>query len=96
MGASVELAWAGDVDLNNITEIRREIDGALDTPDVDRIVVDLKAVGFVDSMGLGMLVYAVSSAGERGISMSLRHVPTRTRQLLDVAGLSNLLVIEPD
>ncbi|WP_375500178.1 STAS domain-containing protein [uncultured Jatrophihabitans sp.] len=96
MSKLVELAWAGDVDLANITPIRHELDEALDTPDVERLVIDLGAVGFVDSLGLGMLVYAMNTAQTRGIAMSVRHVPPRTQELIDVAGLSQVLAVERD
>ena len=96
MGRVVELTWSGDVELANVTRTRREIDEALDTPDVDRIVIDLAAVRFVDSLGLGMLVYAVNTGETRGVQVSLRHVPARTHDLIHVAGLTDVLVIEPD
>ena len=92
----VEIAWAGDVDLANITPIRNELDAVLARPDVEQVVIDLAAVGFVDSLGLGMLVYAVNTAQTRGIALSVRHVPGRTRQLIAVAGLTEVLAIEPD
>ena len=92
----VELAWSGDVDLDNVTDARREIDEALDTPGVERVVIDLGAVRFVDSLGLGMLVYATSTGETRGIPVSLRHVPTRTHDLIHVSGLGDVLAIEPD
>ena len=96
MGQSVEISWAGDVDLVNINDIRGDIDRALDTPDVDRLVIELGAVGFVDSLGLGMLVYAVNSGENRGIPVSIRHVPDRTMNLIRVAGLAAVLPIERD
>ncbi len=92
----VELAWSGDVDLSNINRIRGEIDGALDRPGVQRVVIDLGAVRFVDSLGLGMLVYAVDTGVTRGIEVALRHVPERTRDLIHVAGLTGVLTVEAD
>ena len=92
----VELAWAGDVDLANITPIRNQLDAAFDQPDLEQVVIDLAAVGFVDSLGLGMLIYAVNTAQTRGITLSVRHVPARTRELIAVAGLTEVLAIEPD
>ena len=92
----VELAWSGDVDLTNINRIRGEIDGALDSPGVQRVIIDLGAVRFVDSLGLGMLVYAVDTGVTRSIAVVLRHVPERTRDLIQVAGLTDVLTIEDD
>ncbi|WP_375485047.1 STAS domain-containing protein [uncultured Jatrophihabitans sp.] len=94
MGQSVEISWTGDVDLVNINDIRGEIDHALNTPDVEQLVIDLSGVGFVDSLGLGMLVYAVDSGGTRGVAVSIRHVPDRTMNLIRVAGLDDILPID--
>ena len=96
MSKVIELAWAGDVDLANITPIRHELEQALDAPDVEHVIIDLGAVGFVDSLGLGMLVYAVNTAQTRGLTLSVRHVPTRTQELIAVAGLTEVLAIERD
>ena len=50
------LSITGDCDLASAPELRRHIVRA--STDVDELVIDLSGVGFIDSVGLGLLVGA--------------------------------------
>ena len=50
------LSVTGDCDLASGPELRKQIQRA--ATDADRLVIDLSAVGFLDSVGLGLLVGA--------------------------------------
>jgi len=65
--SSTEQGWAvlsvtGDCDLASGPELRRQIQRA--AADAERLVVDLSAVGFLDSVGLGLLVGAARRVAE--------------------------------
>lgn len=60
-----------------------------------QVVLDLSAVTFLDSVGLGLLVQAHERLAAAGGELVLRAVPRRVRRVLEVAGLVGLLRIEP-
>jgi anti-anti-sigma factor len=66
------------------TEVSKLIPGA------KRIVLDLKAVEHMDSLGLGALVRLYVSTKSAGVELVLIHLGTQVRRLL---GLTNLLAV---
>jgi anti-sigma B factor antagonist len=75
----------GDVDLSTAPGLR----DALNRPDTDHIVVDLRGVAFLDSTGLGVLVGALKRLRQRGGSMKIvADRGGRVRRLFEVTNLS--------
>ena len=56
------LSVTGDCDLASGPELRKQIHAA--AADVDRLVIDVSGVGFLDSVGLGLLVGAARRVDE--------------------------------
>ncbi|MBX6356830.1 MAG: STAS domain-containing protein [Micromonosporaceae bacterium] len=86
----VQIAPCGEIDLDNAYRVRDAVDSVLmQGPAVIR--VDLRAVPFIDSVGIGMLVACYYAAAAGGVVFAVDN-PTRTvyRQLW-VAGLVGLL-----
>jgi anti-anti-sigma factor len=52
-----------------------------------RLMLDLAAVSYVDSSGLGAMVAAYNSLKNAGGAVGLSHVPVRVRELLEMSGL---------
>ena len=61
---------------------------------VQRVVVDLSKVSFLDSSGLNALLRLRQAANEAGGSVTLRDPTDRVRKLLSRAGLTDILPIE--
>jgi anti-sigma B factor antagonist len=53
----------------------------------NRMIVDLQHVGYMDSAGLGALVYAYTSCRRRGTRMVLVRVAGKNRELLHITKL---------
>src|SRR4051794_1619122 len=53
----------------------------------DRVVVDLRAVTFIDSAGLGALCYGEAFVKARGGGFAIAAPGPRTRAVLELAGL---------
>jgi anti-sigma B factor antagonist len=62
-------------------------------PEYKRIIVDMKEVTHVDSMGLGTLVRLYVSAKSGGCSLELANIGPSVRQLLGVTHLISVLAV---
>jgi anti-sigma B factor antagonist len=84
------LRISGEVDISTAPQLRER----LQQLDSRRVVVDLSAMTFIDSTGLGVLVGAFKRLREGGGDLVLR-APTRsTRKVLELTGLSQVVTIE--
>ena len=92
-GGTAVVVWSRDVDLRTVQAIRDEIDAAL-TPGLTRLIIELTNVGFVDSLGLGVLIHARNQCLAIGATLVLRGMPDRTRGLIDASGLAGLFEYE--
>lgn len=59
-----------------------------------RVIVDLAAVTFIDSSGLGALLQTERVLREQGRSLLLRAVPERVLRVIEIAGLAGAWAIE--
>ena len=86
---SETIIFEGSLDLATAGELRDAIqERRAHAP--SEIVVDLTNVGFVDSIGIGLLVTTHSRLQEEGVSLQLI-VPPRVKELLRLSGLIDLL-----
>jgi len=82
------LTVTGEVDIATAEEFVAEATACLDA--VETCEIDLGAVTFIDSSGLGALVRIRNVARERGRQVLLTNVPPSVDRLLTVTGLSGL------
>jgi anti-sigma B factor antagonist len=80
----------GELDLANVTFVRNELERALATGR-ERIVVDLRALEFLDSTGIHALVQAHDRCRADGRSMTVLLVPGPVHRTLDVSGALQVL-----
>ena len=83
------LAVSGEVDVATVPRLREQLHGlvASGTP---RIVVDLDAVDFLDSTGLGVLVGALKRVRSNDGELSLVCTQPRIRKVFEVTGLTKV------
>jgi anti-anti-sigma factor len=89
------LAVSGEVDIAVVEEFLAEADRCLDDG-ADRCEIDLGAVTFIDSSGLGALVRLRKIAHDRGKTVLLTNVPASVNRLLEVTGLSEAFAAPGD
>lgn len=58
--------------------------------DSQRLVLDLSAVEFMDSMGLGMVLMLQDKAKNKGVGFSLQGVKGQVKRLFELVKLGNL------
>ena len=95
VGGAAVLAVRGEIDLRTAPRLWDDLDRVIGEGALD-VVLDLGQLEFIDSSGLSVLVRAVKLLRERQGDLTLRSVPDRTYRILDVAGLTSVLSIDPD
>ena len=93
-GTRATVAASGEIDLASSPELRRELQALLDDG-VRRMVVDLGAVTFIDSSGLGVLVGALKRINEDrdGGSLEIRGLNGPVRKVFEITGLHETFVV---
>jgi anti-anti-sigma factor len=92
VGDTITVAPEGDVSLETVDALREVLRTIVDGPQVDRIDVDMSAVEFLDSSGIGVLVAGQRAAAKRGISLMLCEPGPLVRMVLQVSNLEQILV----
>ncbi len=95
-GAQCDLVLSGEVDLQVSDTLIRVAQTSLEDAGVQRLLLDLGAVTFMDSTGLGALVAIRNAATKRGKEFVLGNIPARIRQLLGITGLDSVFAISAD
>ncbi|GIF44613.1 STAS domain-containing protein [Actinoplanes xinjiangensis] len=94
-GDTVVLAPEGELDLENAGLLRQVVQQVIDRRDCTRLDLEMSAVTFLDSSGLGMLVAAQRAAAANGITLRLHAPGPVVRIVLEVTDLYDRLVGEP-
>jgi anti-anti-sigma factor len=92
MEEEVVIALGGELDVSNALETRHRIVG--DLAPGRTVVVDLAAVDFMDSSGLGALVYALREAGACGGRLVVHDPQPRVRRLFESALVAELFGLD--
>lgn len=92
VGEETVVSVSGEIDIATVGQVRDAL-ASLGTRDV---VVDLADVSFMDTSALRLLVEQQRAAEETGASFAIARPHTLVRHLLDIAGLTDRLVIRDD
>jgi anti-anti-sigma factor len=88
-GTTAIVAAAGEIDISNVGDLREEVFNA--TQGCDRVRLDLTAVEFIDSAGLGCLLELRSTLHARDIVLEIAAGDGPVRQAVEITGLGELL-----
>ena len=84
----------GNMSADAIEHTRKEIE-AIAAVDGIELVLDLKEVEFIDSAGIGAIVYMVKRCRRSGGSVKIANVQGQVRDVFRMAGLDKALEIYP-
>jgi anti-anti-sigma factor len=87
LGDATVVVPSGEIDIATCELFRR---GLLECE--GDVIVDLSAVSYMDSSGLGVLVGQIARLGESGGSLRLSNAQEPVRRVIDLVGLNHLLV----
>ena len=88
-GSTAIVAAAGEIDISNVGELRAEVTGAAEG--CDRVRLDLTAVEFIDSTGLGCLLELRLTLRARQVVLEIAAGDGPVRQAVEITGLGELL-----
>jgi anti-sigma B factor antagonist len=86
-GAATILQLSGDITLYNTPEVRRAILGLLKEKRVPELLVDMRAVRYIDSSGVASLVEGLKASRDLGSRFALYGLTKTTREVLDLTRL---------
>jgi anti-anti-sigma factor len=91
LGSAVVVELDGDADLASAPELAQVLARAIDSPGIDRVVVDLDALTVLDDVALGQLVGAAATARRRQLSFAVVCTNERVRERFDDTRLDQIL-----
>ena len=92
-GSILSIHLRGEIDHHTASAIRRGIDETLFEKRPKKLILDLSAVGFMDSSGLGLIMGRYSVMKELGGEMTVWNPSPETRAILTLAGMERLVKI---
>ena len=92
---SVRLELKGELDVDTKLKLKAEL-GRAEARGPGTVIVDLRGLTFMDSMGLGVLLGALRRARTGGWRLVLVKGPEPIEQLLLITGVSNLVDVVDD
>jgi RND superfamily putative drug exporter len=89
-----QIVLAGELDLETARHLRAAVDEVGARADGGTLVIDVRAVGFIDSSGIAELVRAQREARRRGGRLLVVRSPdTRVAQILAMTGMDRALPV---
>lgn len=91
---TVTVALHGEVDVLTVDQVRVALSEAI-AGRPEQIVVDLADLSFIDSTGLGALIFGFQRARDAGIAFRLARPSTNVHQVLVLSGLLEVVEVIP-
>ena len=92
-GSILSIRVRGEIDHHTAAAIRQGIDAILFEKRPAKLILDLSAVSFMDSSGLGLIMGRYSVMKELGGDMTVWNPSPETRAILTLAGMERLVKI---
>ncbi|MET7418171.1 STAS domain-containing protein [Dactylosporangium sp. NPDC005555] len=94
-GGRARLDAVGDLDLDTAPKLLTEVVGQLDSGATE-LVIDLTALAFIDSSGLGTLVGCWRRAQQKGATLIVANPNDDVSMTLEITGLDQILPIRDE
>ena len=91
VGASARVVVRGEIDVATAPQLRDTLQSLIQDGVVE-IVLDCRALGFLDSSGIGLLVATKKRLGDDGV-LALEAPPSHVRKVLELTGVASELEI---
>ena len=84
----------GDIDHHSAKFVREKIDSYIVGCKPTLVLLDLSAVEFMDSSGLGLILGRFNTSSEIGAEFRIYSPSQNVRKILEIAGIERLIKIE--
>lgn len=88
----IQISLSGDIDFSCSAVLRGQLTEILDT-NVDRLVINLEQVSYMDSSGVAVLVEALRKQHGTGGKLVLCKLQQRVRDIFEISRLHTLFAI---
>ncbi len=95
-GAATILALSGDITLYNTPEVRKAILTLLKEKRVPELLVDMRAVRYIDSSGVASLVEGLKASRDLGSRFTLYGLTKTAREVLELTRLLRVFEVYDD
>ncbi|WP_433364933.1 STAS domain-containing protein [Actinoplanes sp. CA-142083] len=82
----------GDISLETVDVLREVLRHVLNSQNAAHIDVDMRAVTFLDSSGIGVLIAAHRAAAAQSVTLMLSEPTPMVRMVLEIAHLDGILL----
>ena len=86
----------GDIDHHSAKGIRDKIDNEIFSKRPSMVVLDLSAVDFMDSSGLGLIMGRYANSKEIGANFLIYKPCKKVKKILELAGVERIMEIKGD
>jgi anti-sigma B factor antagonist len=90
-GAGATATLRGEFDMAATFTVEPALERLLETPELERVTIDLGALRFIDSTGVGVLLRVHDEARRREITLVIAPGPPEVQRVFEVAGLADVL-----
>ena len=90
-GEKLIVSLGGEIDHHSAVSVRSQIDEALFYYKPETLVIDIGAVDFMDSSGLGLIMGRLAKAKEIGAVLVLQNPSPRVTRMLKMAKLDRMI-----
>ena len=93
-GEALVVSIAGEIDHHGAVGVRSDIDELIFEKRPKKLILDLSAVSFMDSSGLGLIMGRYSLMKDLGGKLVLKDPTLAVMRILSLAGMERLIKIE--
>jgi anti-sigma B factor antagonist len=89
------VAVTGEFDMSATFTVEPALERALDAPGLRAIELDLSGVTFIDSTGIGVVLWLNGESESRRLPLRIVPGPTEVQRVFETAGLADALPFAP-
>lgn len=93
-GSALTVRLSGELDHDAADRMRDEIDAMIADVGIRRLVLDLEALRFMDSSGVGFVIGRCKKLARRGGTVRVANADARIRRIFEMSGLYEIVEAE--